>query len=358
MSAQKTTYGTLSVDFGQEMVFLPDYENQRELTNHLGNVLAVVSDRKIAVEDLGNPGTVEYYEADIVSAQDYYPFGMIQPGRSVSAGEYRYGFGGQEMDNEISGTGNSYTAEYWQYDSRLGRRWNVDPVRVTWESPYATFRNNPIVFNDPDGDCPDCPDEADNMDMHQDDAGTNWMFSSESGDWEYLKTEYVVDGRYGPIQSVSEGTNDPSNYGDKLDLSLTLIGSGLDLADAGILGTIFSLGALTKDEVTPGDAVPLPIDMMSPDYDELDYSTDQIMASQHWGLMVDFAKRYNQGGQTSVLFVYSAQDVHEGTFSGGTPHVYPTPEAAQKDLGFKPSVVYFRFTSPGSEPPGKLKMKD
>ena len=37
-----------------------------ELTNHLGNVLAVVSDRKIAVEDQGNPGTVEYYEADVV----------------------------------------------------------------------------------------------------------------------------------------------------------------------------------------------------------------------------------------------------------------------------------------------------
>ena len=41
---------------------------------------------------------------------------------------YRFGFNGQELDNELSGKGNSYTAEYWQYDSRLGRRFNVDPV--------------------------------------------------------------------------------------------------------------------------------------------------------------------------------------------------------------------------------------
>ena len=33
-----------------------------------------------------------------------------------------------EMDNEVNNiTGSSYTAEFWQYDSRLGRRWNVDP---------------------------------------------------------------------------------------------------------------------------------------------------------------------------------------------------------------------------------------
>ena len=139
-----------------------DRESTNVLDNHLGNVLAVVSDRKIAVEDQGNPGTVEYYEADVVSAQDYHPFGMIMPGRSVSAGEYRYGFGGQEMDNEISGTGNSYTAEYWQYDSRLGRRWNVDPVVKHHESSYAAFANNPILLIDPDG--------RDTVEFHQDDG--------------------------------------------------------------------------------------------------------------------------------------------------------------------------------------------
>ena len=43
------------------------------------------------------------------------------------SGGYRYGFQNQEKDDEIKGEGISYTAEYWEYDSRLGRRWNLDP---------------------------------------------------------------------------------------------------------------------------------------------------------------------------------------------------------------------------------------
>ena len=69
------------------------------------------------------------------------------------AGLYRYGFGGQEKDDEISGEGNSYTAQFWQYDPRLGRRWNVDPVMTAWESSYAAFGNNPIRNTDINGDC-------------------------------------------------------------------------------------------------------------------------------------------------------------------------------------------------------------
>lgn len=39
-----------------------------------------------------------------------------------TSSKYRYGFNGQERDDEIKGAGNSYTAEYWEYDSRTGRR--------------------------------------------------------------------------------------------------------------------------------------------------------------------------------------------------------------------------------------------
>jgi RHS repeat-associated protein len=73
------------------------------------------------------------------------------PGRTFSSNAYRYGFQGQEKDDEVSGSGNSNTAAYWQYDTRLGRRWNVDPVIKPWESPYACFSNNPIFYNDPKG---------------------------------------------------------------------------------------------------------------------------------------------------------------------------------------------------------------
>lgn len=68
---------------------------------------------------------------------------------------YRFGFNGQENDKEV-GTGIT-TAPFWEYDARRAGRWNVDPITFPWISPYAINNNNPIFFNDPDGDCPTCP---------------------------------------------------------------------------------------------------------------------------------------------------------------------------------------------------------
>jgi len=52
-----------------------------ELTNHLGNVLATISDVKGAV-DVGNDGTIDYFKAAVKTQQDYYPFGMVMPERN------------------------------------------------------------------------------------------------------------------------------------------------------------------------------------------------------------------------------------------------------------------------------------
>jgi hypothetical protein len=67
------------------------------------------------------------------------------------------GFNGQERDDELAGVGNFNTALYWEYDTRLGRRWNVDPKSVERDSltPYNTFRLNPIINTDPWGDLDD-----------------------------------------------------------------------------------------------------------------------------------------------------------------------------------------------------------
>lgn len=83
---------------------------------------------------------------------DYYPFGMLMPGRSYSSTAYKYGFNGQEKDDEVAGSGNINTAMFWEYDTRLGRRWNLDPKPETSYSSYSVLRNNPIWFTDPFGD--------------------------------------------------------------------------------------------------------------------------------------------------------------------------------------------------------------
>jgi len=99
-------------------------------------------------------GEVLYYEAQVVSVNNYYPFGMGMQERVHTAPEsgYRFGFNGQEGDDEVSGEGNSYTAMFWQNDSRLGRRWNVDPKPQITISSYACLNNSPVFLTDSDGD--------------------------------------------------------------------------------------------------------------------------------------------------------------------------------------------------------------
>ncbi len=84
-----------------------------ELSNHLGNVLVTVSDKKIGHN--ANGKTVDYYNADVVTANDYYPFGSLMPGRqySIANTNYRYGFNGKENDNELKGR-----AGLWNEDLR------------------------------------------------------------------------------------------------------------------------------------------------------------------------------------------------------------------------------------------------
>lgn len=121
---------------------------QYELTNHLGNVLATVQDRKTPV----GTSTISRYTADVTNATLYYPFGSaMRTWVSDTTRKYKFGFNGQEKDDEVAGNGNSNTAEFWQYDSRLGRRWNVDPIYRHYQSNYSTFSNNPIVRIDPNG---------------------------------------------------------------------------------------------------------------------------------------------------------------------------------------------------------------
>lgn len=118
-----------------------------ELGNHLGNVLATVSDRKLPA-DGNNDRVVDGFGGDIWTVSDYYPFGAIMPGRSFSSSAYRYGFNGQEKVDEISGLGNHNTAYFGELDTRLGKRWNLDPKSNPGTSSYAVFGNNPIFFID------------------------------------------------------------------------------------------------------------------------------------------------------------------------------------------------------------------
>lgn len=114
-----------------------------ELSNHLGNVLAVISDKRIpiCVAD-----TLNHYIADVISMTDYSAFGAPLAGRSFNGGKYRYGFNGKEKDDEVVGAGNCIAYELRIYDPRLGRFNSIDPRQreYPWQSTYAYFKNSPI----------------------------------------------------------------------------------------------------------------------------------------------------------------------------------------------------------------------
>jgi RHS repeat-associated protein len=84
--------------------------------------------------------------ADLTLATDYYPFGSAMPGRSFSEGEYRYGFQGQEKDDEVKGEGNSINYKYRMHDARIGRFFAVDPLagKFPFYSTYS-FSGNRVL---------------------------------------------------------------------------------------------------------------------------------------------------------------------------------------------------------------------
>jgi len=124
-----------------------------ELTNHLGNVLLTVSDRKLPVADSPNM-CVSYFKADVWNAQDYYPYGSIMPGRYYEASTYRFGYQGSENDNEIVGKNDLYTTQFRELDVRSGKWFTLDPeiAKTPFESPYVSMGDNPIWHNDYLGD--------------------------------------------------------------------------------------------------------------------------------------------------------------------------------------------------------------
>lgn len=113
-----------------------------EKTNHLGNVLTVITDRKLAHTTTPTSGIVDYFSPEVVSSNDYYAFGSPMPGRKYQVGnKYRYGFQSQEEDPELWGGAVSF--KYRIEDPRLGRFFSVDPLAsdYAFNSPYAFAEN-------------------------------------------------------------------------------------------------------------------------------------------------------------------------------------------------------------------------
>jgi RHS repeat-associated protein len=137
-----------------------EHGNKRyELSNHLGNVLAVITD-KLLPNTTYDPNLLDdrsgtqnhLFLADVVSATDYYAFGMVMPGRTFEvAGAYRYGFNGKEKEDGINIDNYDFGARI--YDGRVARFLSIDPMSAMYPgmSHYSYAMNTPIQAIDQDG---------------------------------------------------------------------------------------------------------------------------------------------------------------------------------------------------------------
>jgi len=66
---------------------------------------------------------------------------------------YRYGFQGQERDDELKGEGNSLNYTFRMHDPRIGRFFSIDPLEKDYPyyTPYSFSGNKPIQFVELEG---------------------------------------------------------------------------------------------------------------------------------------------------------------------------------------------------------------
>ena len=98
----------------------------------------------------------------MLTTSKYTPFATLSIATRYfcnSKSGYFFRFNGKEKDSETYGDGNALDFGARIYDSRLGRRWNVDPVHQKFPTitPYNALGNNPMYFIDPNGDELDVP---------------------------------------------------------------------------------------------------------------------------------------------------------------------------------------------------------
>ena len=120
-------------------------ETQYMLSDHRSNNMAAVSDK--ILQHTTNNNTVDYFTADVLTASSYSAYGAIA--KSFNGQNIDKAFNGQKRSKEISES--AQTAEFWEYDGDIGRRWNLDPISTVDISDYSVFGNNPISNVDPNG---------------------------------------------------------------------------------------------------------------------------------------------------------------------------------------------------------------
>lgn len=130
------------------------------MADHLGNVTALVQDRKSGHKANPTDLTYDYWLANLAEVSDYYPFGMKMPGR-LTLSNNKHGYNGQRAEKDMYASVNPalgdydvhYQYKFREYDPRIGRFWSVDPLagKYPYNSPYNFAEDRVIDGQDLEG---------------------------------------------------------------------------------------------------------------------------------------------------------------------------------------------------------------
>src|SRR5690606_24267686 len=115
-------------------------DRQYYVKDHLGSIRVTV-----------NEGGTQDHQSD------YYPFGLQMSGRVTTTDAPRERYTGHEIE-ELGSETTWYYAGARMYDPVVARWMTVDPKANLFAglSPYNYSLNNPLIWTDPDGQCPTC----------------------------------------------------------------------------------------------------------------------------------------------------------------------------------------------------------
>ena len=148
VSAGFTQISTAAQGVGvHEEVVMPEFVADRE-----GYILAYLSnENQEAVNVHFDDFTVYHGKTNVVSTQDYYPFGLtFNESVRTASKEQRFKFndGVERIEDLNLGLD---LALFRTYNPSIARWLQVDPISKHHESGYAWVTNNPILWNDPLG---------------------------------------------------------------------------------------------------------------------------------------------------------------------------------------------------------------